>query len=392
MAENLGPAHVPPSSSQIYKAQAAAAALKFAMAQEASSEEFTEWSELDVFNPLAMARRFETLETKIRRKRDDESERTDKAEKKEEKHVVAIKFENIAQEFQRRNHELQARTLILLRAMIKETDTKEDVLRKVLEIYSDYTLADEALDYLLETTEGPLAESVREAKEELNRLYGREVRAGRNIAALTTEFATKGLGSPTALRDLYRDVTGNPRDANTLFQQLASTFTFERMQVVIGFLLHSLGADLKAKGPSIPRAELHRLISEGRSLQAILGLYRFFFSRMPLIKNAFSRQELVLPGRLSFDLLARLFVRFLQERYPSGDALLKFANELGVADETAAAIIIYMQMRDAVRQTAPKLFRAEQHRHDVLSAYIDALETLEEKLEEEEEKDEEEKK
>ena len=143
------------------------------------------------------------------------------------------------------------------------------MLRKVLEIYSDYTLADEALDYLLETTEGPLAESVRAAKEELNTLYGREVRAGKNIAALTTEFATKGLGSPTALRDLYRDVTGNPRDANTLFQQLASTFTFERMQVVIGFLLHSLGADLKAKGPSIPRAELHRLISEGRSLQAI---------------------------------------------------------------------------------------------------------------------------
>ncbi|HEY5259307.1 MAG TPA: type III secretion system gatekeeper subunit SctW, partial [Rhabdochlamydiaceae bacterium] len=307
MAEHLGPSHVPPSSSQIYKAQAAAAALKFAMAQEASSEEFVEWSEMDAFNPLAMSRRFETLEIKTRRKRDDESEKSEKAEKKEERHVTAIKFENVAQEFQRRNHELQSRTLLLLRAMIKETDTKEDVLRKVLEIYSDYTLADEALDYLLETTEGPLAESVRAAKEELNTLYGREVRAGKNIAAMTTEFSTKGLGSPTALRDLYRDVTGNPRDANTLFQQLASTFTFERMQVVIGFLLHSLGADLKAKGPSIPRAELHRLISEGRSLQAILGLYRFFFSRMPLIKNAFSRQELMLPGRLTFDLMARLY-------------------------------------------------------------------------------------
>ena len=380
MAEHFGPSHVPPSPSQIYKAQAAAAALKYAMAQEASSDEFVQWSELDTFNPLAIARRFETLEIKARKKGAEEPE---KAAKKEEKIVAVRKFENVAQEFQRRNHEMQARTLLILRGMIKQTDTKEEILRKVLDIYSDYTLADEALDYLLETTEGELALNVRGAKDDLDALYGREVRAGRNIAHLATEFSTKGLGSPTALRDLYRDITGNPRDAATLFQQLAANFSFDRMQAVIGFLLHSLGADLKAKGPSIPRAELHRLITEARSLQAILGLYRFFYSRMPLIKNAFARQALILPGRLTFDLLARLYVRYLQERYPSGDNVLKLSTELGVSEETAAAIIVYMQLRDAVRQTAPKLFRSEQHRRDVLGSYIDALESLEEKQEEE---------
>ncbi len=382
MAEQLGPSHVPPSSSQLYKAQAAAEALKYAMAQEASSEGFIEWSELDAFNPLAMARRFETLEIKTRRKKEEEAE---KAEKKEEKIVTITKFENVAKQFEQRHPEMQARTLLVLRSMIKQTDTKEDILRKVLEIYSDYSLADEALDYLLETSDGELHQNVKAAKEELNALYGREVRAGKNMGAAAREFSTQGLGNPNALRDLYRDITGNPRDAGTLFQQLSTAFSFSKMQAVIDFLLHSLGADLKAKGPSIGRAELHRLIAEARSLQAILGIYRFFKSRMALVYSAFGRIDTVIPRRLTFDLLARLFVRFLQERYPSGDNALKLAIELGVSEETAAAMIVYTQLRDAVRQTAPKLFRSDQHRQDVLSAYIDALETLEEKEEEEEE-------
>jgi hypothetical protein len=46
-------------------------------------------------------------------------------------------------------------------------------------------------------------------------------------------------------------------------------------------------------------------------------------------------------------------------------------------------------MRDAIRQIAPKLYKSDQHRQDLLGAFIDATEELDEKLEEEEDEDDE---
>jgi len=126
-------------------------------------------------------------------------------------------------------------------------------------------------------------------------------------------------------------------------------------------------------------------------MQAILGIYRYFKSRMNLIANAFERQGLRLPMRITFELLAKLFVKFLQERYPSSDKVLQMAQHLGLLEELLGQVIIYTQMRDAVRHVAPRLFKSEQHRQDVLSTFIDTIEDLDDRIEEEAEKEEEEK-
>jgi type III secretion protein W len=60
---------------------------------------------------------------------------------------------------------------------------------------------------------------------------------------------------------------------------------------------------------------------------------------------------------------------------------------MGLADEIIAEMIIFTQMRDAVRQVAPRLFRSDQHRQDVLTVFIDTLEDLDDKLEEDEDED-----
>ena len=163
------------------------------------------------------------------------------------------------------------------------------------------------------------------------------------------------------------------------------------MTILIDFLLHSLGSDLKSKGSSIDHAELHRLITETRKLQAILGIFRFFKSRMNLIATAFTRQGLQLSGKITFEMLAKLFMKFLQERYPSAEKILQMALQLGLAEEWIAQIIILTQMRDGVRGVAPKLFKSEQHRQDVLKSFMDAIEELDERLDEEEEEKEEKK-
>src|SRR5689334_3169430 len=153
--------------------------------QGETDEEFQNWAD-EAFNPVMMARGFEDLKTKMRRAgRKDETEKTEKGEEGEL--LVVKEIEAISEQFNRKNPELIARSLMLLRSRISQQDNQDDILRKVLEMYPDHSLADEALDYLLSTTKGDLTTQVRLAKEKLNNVYGREVRAGRNMAEQARE-------------------------------------------------------------------------------------------------------------------------------------------------------------------------------------------------------------
>ncbi|HRW58045.1 MAG TPA: type III secretion system gatekeeper subunit SctW [Chlamydiales bacterium] len=299
------------------------------------------------------------------------------------------KSEEAATRFSKKDPELKSKILILLRSSIQQGDSPEEILKKVLEFYPDHTLADEAFEYLLETSRGSLHQSILLAHDLLIERYRREVVAGRNIRVQSQEFSEKGLGSPTALRDMYRDITGNPRKAMQLFNELSKQFPFAQMKFVIDFLLHSLGADLKAKGPSISRGELSRLIEETRSLQAILGVYRFFHSRMPLLHTLFGQAGLTLPSLINFESLSQEFMKLLQDRYISSDRILLIGQFLGISDEIAAQIAIYMQYRDAIRQVSPKLYKSEKHKEELLETFIDTLEELEDKIDEEENEEEE---
>jgi type III secretion protein W len=295
-------------------------------------------------------------------------------------------MKDMAGHFQQRNPELRSNVLILLREYIKPDDTAEDILRKVLEFYPDVSLADEALEYLLATTEGNLAVKVQEARDMLNKDRGREIIAGRNIGAQAREASEKGLGTPTNLRDLYRDVTGNPRDSGTMFEELSEKYAFKELKKVVDFLLHSLGADMKSQGPSIPRGMLHRLFTETRSLQAILGVYRFFRGRMHLMESLFEKEQIELPPQLNFELMAKAFMALAADRYPTAAKVKDTAVRLGIEKWIQAKIIALSQLRDAVREVAMnQIYRSVQHRDELYMTIIEALEDLEDELEELEE-------
>jgi type III secretion protein W len=295
-------------------------------------------------------------------------------------------MKDMAGHFQQRNPELRANVLVLLREYIKPEDTAEDILRKVLEFYPDVSLADEALEYLLATTEGDLAAKVQEARDMLNKERGREIIAGRNIGTQAREASEKGLGTPTNMRDLYRDVTGNPRDSGTMFEELSQKYAFKELKKVIDFLLHSLGADMKSLGPSIPRGMLHRLFTETRSLQAILGVYRFFRGRMHLMESLFEKEGIELPSQLNFELMAKAFMGLAADRYPTAAKVKETAVRLGIEKWIQAKIIALSQLRDAVREVAMnQIYRSVQHRDELYMTIIEALEDLEDELEELEE-------
>ncbi|MEC7838934.1 MAG: HrpJ domain-containing protein [Chlamydiota bacterium] len=286
-----------------------------------------------------------------------------------------------SEDFERRNPELKSKILLLLREQIKPGDSPEEILKKVQDFYPDVSLADEALEFLLETTEGTLYKQIQNAKTELNDDYGREISAGRNIGELARE--AEGLGTPTTLRDLYREITGSPREATTLFDELSRRYPFKQLKKVFKFLFHSLGTDMKSKGPSIPRGQLHTLLNETRTLQAILGVYRFFAGRMKLLQRLFAKEGIKTPQRLDFELLSKQFMALCSERYPSSDKVLKQSKGLGINKWVIAQIIVFSQMRDAIRQVAMnQIFRSLQHRDELYDAIIEALEDLEDQWEE----------
>jgi type III secretion protein W len=301
------------------------------------------------------------------------------------------RIKEFADQYSRRNPELKANILTLLREYIKPGDDKETILKKIREFYSDVSLADEVFEFLLETTEGELARVVQEAKTDFNEEFKREIVAGKNITQEARMAAEKGLGTPTSLRDLYRDITGNPRESATLFEELSNRYSFKELKKVIDYLLHSLGADMKSKGPSIPRGLLHRLLTETRSLQAILGVYRFFKGRMRLMEGLFSKEGLDMPSQLTFEAVSKQFMALAAERYPSAAKVLQIAAKLGIEKWLIAKIIVLSQLRDAVREVAVnQVYKSIQHRDELYMALIEALEDLEDELEELSEKEEEE--
>ncbi|MCB1119086.1 MAG: hypothetical protein KDK65_03915, partial [Chlamydiia bacterium] len=330
---------------------------------------------------------------KVKQKRKDKSklkhriqkmlQMKDKAGKKVE---MKKKMQDTADQFQRRNPELKSKALLMLRDKIKPDDTAEDILRKLREFYPDVSLSDEALEFLLETTDnGELARQVLLAKEKLNKENGTEIIAGRNVTIQARQASESGLGTPTSMRDMYRDVVTNPRDPNELFKELSEKYAFKDLKKVADFLLHSLGADMKSKGPSIPRGELHRLIAETRSLQSILGVYRFFKGRMRLLTSLFNKNGIKLPANLTFEKLAKEFMQLAADRYPSSDKAMVTAGRLGIEKWILAKIFVLSQMRDAVREVAmAQIFKTIQRRDETYLALLEALEDLEDALEEEE--------
>ncbi|MBM3198208.1 MAG: hypothetical protein FJZ58_03005, partial [Chlamydiae bacterium] len=314
-----------------------------------------------------------------------EKEKETSPEEVEKRIAEVRRTEETANDFQEKNPELLAKVLIALRDRISVKDSTEEILKKIQEAYPDPSLADDAIDFLIATTDGELAEKLIKVKEQFVKIYGRDIVAGKNIAEQSREFSKQGLGSPTALRDLYRDVTQNPRDAATLFSQLMTSYTFEQLRTVIAFIFHSLGSDLKSKGPSIEKGELANLLKDVKDMQAILGVYRFFKERIKLIFSSFEREGLPRPAKVTFELLAKLFVQLLLERFPSAEKVYQMAMQLGLDDSLAAEMIIFTQMRDSVRLVSPRLFRSDKHKQDIQNLFLEVLEEIENKQDTQEE-------
>ena len=384
---SVGSVNTTNSQLKAQQSEAAQNAENLMAEQVATEEDLASACDYESFNPLAIHKRFETLEKKASKNPKDEP----KAHEETPTPIVEGTQEALT-EFDNSNPEISQELLEKLKSSLTDDDSVDEILNKLKNYYSDEYLADEALGILIKVTnpKSKLFSKLQQARTRHQQSFQRQITAGKNIVDATKDFSEQGLGSASELRDLYKDVTGEPRDPTQLFEELADKYDYEKMTDVIKFLLSAIGSDLRSKGPSITRPELQTLFNETRTMQAILGIYRFFQSRMNLIGKEFERNDLNLPSRISFDVLAKQFVIMISERYPSIDKIFKLGILLGIGDDLTAQIIIYTQFRDGLRQVSPRLFKSEKHRQDLLLTLLDTLSEIEDELDEEEEEDEDE--
>lgn len=361
---------IPISQNTIHQIQKEAAQqLAKAIASEGSLQDLLEPS---LFNPLLQAQRFQDLDKLKQRLM--QKEITNAPDE-----VKILDIENtdeVAERFQRNNPELNPRTLLILKDLIQDSDSPEQIIEKLLSVYPDPALADEALEFLMETASDTLLPQLKEAKKKLNENFGRQIRGGRNIAIYAREFSKQGLGSPTSLRDLYRDITANQRAPIELFHELTNQYVYPKMQAAIFFLLHSLGADLKSKGPSIGRAELTRLIDETRSLQGILGVFRFFQSKAKITEKQLAQRSLPALPKVRFEIIGKLFISLLAEQHINPEKIIQSAKLLDIDKLPFIQALVFSQMYEAIKQISPRYYRNLRHRDEASKSFLDVLEQL----------------
>lgn len=196
------------------------------------------------------------------------------------------KIKSSADGFNKNNPSLKQNALIGLRDLTKGK-TKEEILTIVKSFYNDATDVHQALSFLIENVDegdSKTRTELEQAQEEFKNQYSREIQAGINIMSVATKASNKGLGTPENLKDLYRGVTGTHRETGEVWKELKQKCNnnYEELELVLRFLLKSLSADLGAgsdlgkKSSSIEPAKLHTLITEIKTMQAILQTHRLF--------------------------------------------------------------------------------------------------------------------
>ena len=362
--------------------QAAQNAAQAAVVQEEASESFQSFIDQFAVNTMQIIRRDgETLQKRIEKR--VRTEHPEKTENEEEVPLEVEESQEITGYYENKGTDIKGKPLLSLKEQISKFDTEEDILQKVMEAYPDPIDAEAAFEYLLKVMPDELKEKIFNSKNKFEKRFERALKAGKNIFAEVEKFAKDGLAPPDELRQMYTQLTGDPKPPLELFEELLAKFTFEKMKQAIKFWLNALGADLNSKGSSIEPGELSNLIKEAKSLQSILGLYSYFASKQrELILNLARKNALATP-EMNFQNLAKKFAMFLKDMYPSPDKVLFMKNELGISSNLRSQEAVFSIMCTAVKGVSPRLFRNQKHQDEVLRCFIDALEALDAIIEEE---------
>ncbi len=259
----------------------------------------------------------------------------------------------------------------------------QDLLKEIARGSTDPSHQFAMLDILeqgLGDGEGDLRALVRDARTQLERAKGPEIRAGVNLAReINARAGTPG--EMQNLRDLYRGEVVGFTSPQHCFRSLLASGGAEGLRNSIAFLISSCGIDMKSSYPSLPPEALGRILSDLQCvdvLQTVLDDLSALAARMG--------SEFGENCRLDGEQLAGRVMDFTEQAFVGSTGFAALVSDCGIL-KLLAQMDFSREMIRLFRRLSPRLFARETDRKQLVDAAQEHLDGLVMKEMEEEEND-----
>ena len=214
-----------------------------------------------------------------------------------------------------------------------------------------------------------LAKIVKEAKGELEKEKGAEVRAGINIAKEVNARA-KTPEQMQDLRNLYRGETLGFKSPQDCFRSLLANRGAARLADSLDFLVKSCGLDLQNPSPSQSPEELRRIILDLQCVNVLKAMMEKCDTLVGKLPTLFNETSL-----LNGQQLAGKVTDLTEMPFPSAEDFASLLASVGLA-QLAAKIFFDTQMMELLRALSPRLFAEDGDRFKLLDAAQENLDGL----------------
>ncbi len=237
----------------------------------------------------------------------------------------------------------------------------------------------DCLEQALAEGEAELRQLVRDAKSELERTQGPEMRAGINIAEEINARATSH-EEMQGLRDMYRgEVLGfsTPQDC---FKSLLASRGAGRLSESIDFLIASCGVDLQSPSPSQSPEELRRILLDLQCVEVLRTVLERFNGLEGRMASQFHETCL-----LNGEQMTGRVMDMTQQPFLNAATIGSFVTSCGI-QALLAQMDFTRELVAAFRSLSPRLFSKDGDRFKMIDSaqeHLDHLVDLEEDEEDE---------
>ncbi len=236
----------------------------------------------------------------------------------------------------------------------------------------------ECLEAGLEADEAELRQTIQDAKSQLERTKGPEMRAGLNVA----EEINKRVSTPEeirGLRDLYRGEIIGFTSPQHCFRSLLASRGAGRLAEALEFLISAAGVDLQAANPSQTPEQLRSIISDLQCVEVIRTVMERLDKLVARLLQQFGERSL-----LDGEKLTGRVVDLTEQPFVSSAQVGGIMTSCGIK-ALLAQMDFAREMLAVFRGLSPRLFADASDRFKLTAAAEELLEETTDRLVDEEE-------
>ena len=238
----------------------------------------------------------------------------------------------------------------------------------------------DCLENSLTDEESELRRLIQDAKAQLERAKGQEIRAGINVA----EEINKRVSTPEEMRDLrelYRGEVVGFSTPQQCFRSLLASRGAGHLAEALEFLISAAGVDLQAANPSQSPEQLRSVISDLQCVEVLRTVLERLDGLVGRLSRQFGERSL-----LDGEKLTGRVVDLTEQPFVSSAQVGGIMTSCGIR-ALLAQMDFAREMLAVFRELSPRLFAEASDRFKLTAAAQELLEETTDRLAEEEEKE-----